>query len=270
MKHFKYILVFILLLNCNRAFAQSNNQMEVAVNSKVKNDKTMYEGAGLFGSEDIKQLADEINAELDEEKSFIVEDLRILWQAAVGRSETIKFAIFKLSNPNGDKKKKSMVKRILAPIAGVAPIIGMNSSNAAAGSGALIGGGVLGSVLSDDSAINTKLSRVTDVDLVLLAQEIENLQQKLVTYYYDYLTAIKKLNMIDKLVQNRYKYLNAAVNSSKKDASVIAEVFYKEAVEMQFEARQNVLKTRAVLEQFVGGAPIVIIDKNIKKRFAKK
>ncbi len=270
MKYYTYILIFILLLNCNFAFAKNNSKVEVAVNSDVKNDKTMYENAGLFGSEDIKQLADEINSELDEEKSFIVEDLRILWQAAVGRSETIKFAIFKLSNPNGDKKKKSLVKSILAPIAGVAPIIGLNSANPAAGSSVLLGGGVLGSVLADDSAINTKLSKVTDVDLVLLAQEIENLQQKLVTYYYDYLTAIQKLNMVDKLVQNRYKYLNSAVYSSKKDAIVMAEVFYKEAVEMQFEARQNILKTRAVLEQFVGAVPIAEVDKNIKKRLAKK
>ncbi len=270
MRYYKYILVFTLLLSCNLAFAKEDNKLEVAVNSSVKNDKTMYESAGLFGSEDIKQLANEINGELDEEKGFIVEDLRILWQAAVGRSETIKFAIFKLSNPDGDKKKKSLVKNILAPIAGVAPIIGLNSSNPAAGSSALLGGGVLGSVLADDSAINSKLSKVTDVDLVLLAQEIENLQQKLVTYYYNYLTAIKKLNMIDKLVQNRYKYLNSAVNLSKKDAIVMAEVFYKEAVEMQFEARQNVLKTRAVLEQFVGATPIAQVDKNIKERLAKR
>jgi len=188
-----------------------------------------------------------------------------LWQAAVEKSETIRFAILKLSNPNGEEEKKNMVKKILTPLTSVAPLIGVGSGDPVAGGSAILGGGLLSSLLADDSLINNQLSRVTDVDLVVMAQEIDSLQQKLVILYYNYLGSLERLKLIDETVNNRYKYYEAAHALSTEVLSV-ADVFYREALDVQYKARQEVLTARAALEQLVGNEALIQVDKEIHDR----
>jgi len=214
---------------------------------------------------DTQKIAKEIKDEIDEEKDENLADLRVLWQAAIERSETIKFAILKLSNPDGDQVKTSAVKKILTPLASVAPLIGMGTPNVAAGTGAMFGGSLLNSLLADDSFINNKLSKVTDSDLVLLSQEIDSLQQKLINLYENYIGARERLAMSDKILENRYKYYKSAQNSSPETLAV-ADVFYREAQDIQYKARQEATNSRAELEQFTSSEAISIVDDNFKKK----
>ena len=234
--------------------------------NKEENTKKAY--AQTYADLDMKEIANEMNLELADEKDQIQEDLKTLWQAAITKSETIRFAIYKLSNPGGDEEKKSMVKKILNPLTSVAPLVGMGSSNAVAGGSAVVGGGMLGTLLSDDSAANNHLSRVSDADLVILAQETDNLQQKLIELYYNYLSSTERLKMADQLVKNRYKYYQAAQNSSKETISV-ADVFYREGLDIQYKTREEVMKNRAALEQLVGNDVLIAVDKKIMERLSK-
>lgn len=233
---------------------------------RVKNNcKNNYDKPVAYFDLDNKKIAEEIAGELSDEQQNILEDLRILWQSAVENSETIKFAIYKLSNPEGKKVDKGMVKKILSPIANVAPMIGMGAANPIAASSSIMGGGLLSSVLADDSAINAELSKVTDADLIILAKEIDDLQQQLVNLYYNYITAFKVLNYSDKVVNNRYNYYQAV---SKKNSSntAIADAFYRESLDDQYKARQEFMSTRAALEQFVGNEILIEVEKNLKSR----
>ena len=149
----------------------------------------------------------------------------------------MRFAILKLSNPDGEKSKNNVIKTILSPLASVAPLIGAGTGDKVTGGSTIIGGGILNSLLADDSLINNRLSRVTDTDLVLLSQEIDNLQQRLITLYYNYLCAQERLHFVDKIVANRYKYYESSQNSSKDTLSV-ADVFYREALDIQYKAKK--------------------------------
>ena len=116
----------------------------------------------------------------------LLADLQILWEAAVEKSETIRFAIVKLSNPDGEEAKVSLVKRILSPIANIAPVVGIGLSDPVSATGAMFGGELINSIISDDRRVNERFSKVTDADLVMLAQETDALQEKLVILYYNY------------------------------------------------------------------------------------
>ena len=216
---------------------------------------------------DMQNIANEIGDSLLDERENTLADLRILWEAAIEKSETIRFAIMKLSNPDGDKENKGVIKTILSPLASVAPIIGSGLSSPVVGGGSIIGGGLLSSILSDDSAINHQLSRVTDADLIILAQEIDNLQQKLVNLYQHYIGSREKLHFADKVVDNRYKYYISAQKLTP-EAIAVADVFYRESLDLQYRARQEVLSSRAALEQFVGNNVIIALDKNINSRIS--
>jgi len=220
-----------------------------------------------YSDKTIQELSSEIGDYLANNKNDLLNDLNILWNAAVEKNETMRFAIMKLSNPNGTVEKKSLVKKVFAPVAGVASVVGMGIANPVAASSSVIGGGMLGSMLTDENQeFNLHLSKVTDADLVLLAQQIDDLQQKMVNLYLNYSNALYDLNYQEKTVKSRKEKMIYIQQNSPEFLSV-AEVFYKEALSEQSKAMQNVMKTHVELEQLVGSDAIMQIDANIKERF---
>jgi len=218
----------------------------------------------------LNTLADEIGVEMEEERQELLADLQVLWKAAMDNSETLKFAIYKLSNPQGEVAKKSTAKKILSPLASVAPIIGLGLGDPVTATSALFGGNLLNSAMADDNErLKEKLTRVTDTDLVLLAQETDTLQEKLIVLYNDYLNALMELNFVDKVVKENQQYFELAKRTNPEAGSVAA-VFYQDMSDIQFRARQNVLEKRVALEQFVGNSALVAVDKSIKDRLSQK
>lgn len=218
----------------------------------------------------LNTLAGEIGVEMEEERQELLADLQILWKAAMDNSETLKFAIYKLSNPQGEVAKKSTAKKILSPLASVAPIIGLGFGDPVTATSALFGGNLLNSALTDDNErLKEKLTRVTDTDLVLLAQETDTLQEKLIILYSDYLNALMELNFVDKVVKENQHYFELAKRTNPEAGSVAA-VFYQDMSDIQFRARQNVLEKRVALEQFVGNSALVAVDKSIKDRLSQR
>ncbi len=221
-----------------------------------------------YGDESVKELAEEVGSELKEEQSNMLSDLRILWGSAVERSETIRFAILKLSNPDGKVEKTSSVKKILSPLTSAATLVGMGTGNPLAVTSTMFGGEFLNSLLSsENSELNSHLSKVTDTDLVLLAQETDDLQQKLVNLYCNYIDALAELNFVNKTLKTRIKYSETAKHNSQ-EFKTIADVFYKQGMDDQYKAQQKVLSVRVELEQFVGNEALIAIDKNVKQRLS--
>ena len=135
----------------------------------------------------------------------------------------------------------------------------------------MFGGSLLNSLLSDDAAqFNSKLSKVTDTDLVLLAQETDNLQQKLVSLYCNYTAALTELNFLDSVVENRKNYYESSVQKNMPELKTVADMFYKESLTDQYKSRQAFLGTHVELEQFVGNTALVSVDKSIKQRLSTK
>lgn len=218
---------------------------------------------------DTNALAEEIKLELEDEKQELQADLQILWQAAVENSETLRFAMVKLSNPEGEVAKKSAIKRILSPIASVAPIVGLGLSDPVTAGSAMFSGNLLNSVLSDDSQFKQHLTKVTDADLVLLAQETDSLQEKLITLYHDYVSALIDLNYIDKMEQDS-KYYFEQVQHTKPELNCVADAFKSQISDVKYKARQTVLSKRIALEQFVGNDALLAVEKSIKERLCSQ
>ena len=135
--------------------------------------------SGSYYDMDMTKIAQEIGLELKDEEEDLLNDLTFLWPYAVEHSETIKFAIYKLSDPQDkDKEKeKAKVKNLLKPIAAIAPVAALGSSSAMLGGSALIGGSFLQEVLQGSKTpLEKHIEKVTDTDLVLLDKSVEELQ----------------------------------------------------------------------------------------------
>ena len=234
----------------------------------AKEDKFYSEGL-TYADLSIKKMALEVSKSVEVDYNEMLEDLSLLWQGAATKSDTIKFAIYKLSNPDKDKPDQSAVKKVLTTIAGMSTFLGAGMGNPVLASAALIGGNTLGIMSQDTKALNYKYSQVNDADMILLVRKVDELQQKIVDMYYDYMTARQLYVMTTEMVQMRYKnYQNSQKLS--KEVILITDTFYREAMDEQIKARGNFFEKRSRLEQLVGNDVFRQFESIVDERYAKK
>ena len=213
----------------------------------------------------IKKMAMEISSAIQMDYNDMQEDLSLLWQGAATNSDTIKFAIYKLSNPEKDKPDTSAVKKVLTTIAGMSTFLGAGTGNPIMASAALIGGNTLGIMSQDDKSLNYKYSQVNDADMIILVRKVDELQQKVVDKYYDYMTARLRFDMTSKMVKEREENYRRAQKSSK-EVLLITDTFYREALDEQVKARGDFFEKRSQLEQLVGNDIFKQFEERVDER----
>ena len=132
-------------------FKKAQLKDEVTSNTKTEEVKASASYADLS----LKKLAQDVSYELELDEAKTTYDLSVLWNAATERSETMKYTIYKLSNPDEDKPNDSMIKKILKPIANISSIAGVSvAGDPFMATGALIGGGLVNAFMKDDKEEN--------------------------------------------------------------------------------------------------------------------
>ncbi len=213
----------------------------------------------------IKRMSKEIAKDLEMEEADMYADLTLLWQGAAAKSDTISFALYKLSNPEEDKPNDKSIKKVLMTIASMSTLIGASSGNPLLATGSMLGSNIFGIMSQDTKALNYKYTKVTDADMIILIRKIEDLQQQTVNLYNDYMTAKKMLDMLTKIAEQRKKYYDASQNLSR-ELILITDAYYRTALDEQNKARTTFYSKRAALEQFVGSDVFKQFEENIKKR----
>lgn len=216
----------------------------------------------------LKKIAKEISddAALDEEDTL--RDIQMLWIGAAQNSQTVKFIVYKLSNPDEEKPKESIVKKIIQPISTVGSLAGIGIGNPIAAISSIMGSSVLGSMSVDDKDLNYKFSKVNDADMVVLIRKIEELQRKIVHYYFDYMTSRESLRRSDTLVAKRRQAFMESSGLSD-DRVIMLDVFYRESLNKQSKLRSDFLAKRSALEQLVGMETMGQFEDLLSQREAK-
>ncbi len=199
----------------------------------------------------IKQISKEVAQELLLDEEEMVGDLSLLWQGAATQSDTINFALYKLANPEEDKPDEKSVKKVLSTIASMSTIVGASMGSPVLATGSIIGGNILGIMSQDTKALNYKYTQVTDADMIILVRKVEDLQQKAVNLYYSYMTARKKLGMLEEMTAERKRIYDKSQESSR-EVILITDAYYRTSLDMLMKAKSDYYAKRAALEQFVG------------------
>lgn len=224
-----------------------------AINTKnVKNADKQTNLEGLtYADLSIKKISREISKELEIDNAEMMGDLSMLWQGAATKSDTIKFAIYKLSNPDADKPNDKSVKKVLSTIASMSTLVGAGSGNPLLATSSFFTGSMLSIMGQDTKAMNYKYSKVNDADMIILVRKIDDLQQNIVNKYYDYMTARQVLKRTTKMVNERHNNYKLAQNG-KRELVIIADAYYRDSLDMQMKARNEYFSKRAALEELVG------------------
>lgn len=229
-----------------------NFEVQPEIKPTVQKEVTVKDSQNLtYADLSIKKMSLEVSKTLEIDFNEMQGDLSILWQGAATKSDTIKFAIYKLSNPDKDKPDTNAVKKVLGTIAGMSTFLGAGTGNPVLASAALISGNTLGIMSQDSKALNYKYSQVNDADMIILVRKVEELQQKVVDMYYDYITSRELYNMTTEMVARCQQNYQNAQNLSK-EVILITDTFYREALDEQQKARGDFFEKRSRLEQLVG------------------
>ncbi|MBQ8635405.1 hypothetical protein IJ425_04560 [bacterium] len=222
---------------------QVENNIENATNSEINSN---------YADLSLKRLAQDISYEIDEDQMKINSDLAILWAATSNRSETMKYTIYKLSNPDEDKPNESTMKKILRPLANFSSIAGASvAGNPFAATGALVGGGLVNAFMKDDKEVNYRFSKVSDADMVLLVRKIDALQKKLLDLYVDYKTKQQLFKLTEDNFKKREEIYKYSEGKTKQEL-LIADVYYRNAKANMQKALDDYNTSRAILENLVG------------------
>ena len=215
----------------------------------------------------IKTISKEIANELLYEEEGMVADLSLLWQGAAMQSDTINFALYKLSNPDADKPNEKSVKKVLTTIASMSTIVGAGISNPMIATSSILGGNLLSIMGQDTKALNYKYTKVNDADMIILVRKIEDLQQKTIDLYYDYMTSRHQLDLMTNLAEERKnKFELVQKNNAPRELVVIIDAYYRTALDRQKTAQSDFYVKRAALEQFVGHDTFMQFEAELAQR----
>lgn len=213
----------------------------------------------------LKKIAKEISDDGELIAEDVLKDVQLLWIGAAQNSQTVKFIVYKLSNPDEDKPDESIVKKIIKPISTVGSIAGIGLGSPIAAVSSIMGSSILGSMSVSDKDLNYKFSKVNDADMVVLIRKIEELQSKIVTYYFDYMTAREGLIRCDELVaKRRSAFLNT--QGMNNEQILMLDAFYRSALNKQSKLKGDFLSKRAALEQIVGMETIAQFEESLEQR----
>ena len=233
---------------------------------KVKADTEQIDLSDLtYADLSIKRMSKEISKEIEFEETDMYEDLTLLWQGAAAKSDTISYALYKLSNPDEGKPKENSVKKVLSTIASMSTLVGAGVGNPVVAAGSLLGSNIFNIMSQDTKALNYKYTKVTDADMILLIRKIEDLQQKTVDLYNDYMTAKKMYEMHSQISKQRKRYYDSAQNLSR-EIILVTDAYYRNSIDEEIKARSVFYTKRAALEQFVGSDVFKQFEDNLAKR----
>ena len=229
-------------------------------NAKTASYEKEYIKNSTYADSSLKDLSNEISKLLTVEKPEMLEHIQILWAGAALRSETIKFALYKLSNPDADKPDETIIKKIIRPLSTVSSIAGAGLGDPISATAAMFGGHLLNSLSFNDKDLNYKYTKVTDADMIVLITKVDNMQKKVIDLYYDYMTSYNLLAMCEKNVKKREERYNASIYKTKEEL-IIADAYYRSALDTKAKLELEFLENRAALEQLVGIDALVEFEK---------
>lgn len=213
---------------------------------KTTPKKTKITGSLLIN--DKKVLEELIKLQKDKDLA----DIEILWKGTIENNKVIEFALKKLATPESQRRIHSslMAKTLSAVISGASLVPSLVGGNYAIQTASYSAGRLAQSLLNRKTM--PKEVPLTDTELIELAGLVEELQDKIISTYYNY------KNSLVMIKETRERILLYAKNYDKAQQRgdildlTISSTLYDNMIVQEFEEVQNAKKYHAQLQRLAG------------------
>lgn len=252
MRKFWGVILIIAMLMPN--FVQAAEESVVTLDKngvekpKISIESTSKQLKGSLLVSDSETVAHLIEIQ----KEHDIKDLEKLWQGTVENNQMIEFALKKLATPESQRRIHSslMAKTLSAIIAGASFVPSLMGANYGIQTSAFSAGRLAQGLLNKKTM--PQETPLTDTELIELAGMIENLQDALISSYYNY------KNTLSQLKDTRSKMILYSRNYSKaldgKDVLEIAisSSLYDAMRIQEFNLEQSAKKYHIQLQRLAG------------------
>lgn len=247
MKKIGLLLSIVVLISSGACFAEEIG-LEKTTKQKIKLSKPIEsetKSLTINNEEIIKSL-------LLQQQKKDVEDIEILWEAAVGNNNVIKFALKKLSIPEEQRRVHSslMTKTLSAIVSGACYLPSFTGQNS------MIQSASFASARLANTLINKKTTPkevpLTDTEIIELAGVIESLQDNIISAYYDYKMALNQLKEARSMLVLYNQNFSNALQSGDELEILISSNLYDSVQLEEFELKEKVKKHELSLIRLSG------------------
>ncbi len=215
-------------------------ELEFQDNTKKMNDSLL-----VTNSEELSKL-------IDIQKEHDIKDLELLWKATVENNQVIEFALKKLATPESQRRIHSslMAKTLSAIVAGASFVPSLMGSNYGVQTAAFSAGRLAQGLMNRKTL--PQETPLTDTELIELAGMIEDLQDALISAYYNYKNTLSLLkDTRSKMLLYSKNYSNALSGKDILEISISSSL-YDSMKLREFTLEQSAKKYHIQLQRLAG------------------
>ncbi len=262
-KSFYILLILNLIMGSISYSAEVVNLGEVEKNKLTlpKNNEVSEKNLVI---KDRNVVEDLIKMQKEEE----VKDIELLWHATIENNQLIKFTMNKLNTPESQRRLHSsiMAKSLSSLIYGASFIPMFMGSNAMVQSASFSAGRMANNFLNKDASTGQQ-APITDTELIQLAGTIEELQEKIISSYYEYKGSLNKLkDTRSRIILYNKNYSKALQNNSVTEL-IVSSALYEDMQLQEYKQEQEAKKYYLSLERLAGKKAV---DSLILSQYALK
>ena len=189
---------------------------------------------------------------IDEQKEHDIKDLEKLWQGTVENNQIIEFALKKLATPESQRRIHSslMAKTLSAVVSGASFVPSLMGANPAIQTSAFSAGRLAQGLINRKNV--PQETPLTDTELIELASMIEDLQDILISSYYNYKNTLSQLKATrSKMLLYSRNYSNAMKSSNLLEIAISTSLYDSMRLQ-EYNLEQSAKKYHIQLQRLAG------------------
>lgn len=242
------------------SFAVETNVVTLDKTSIEKPELSVGEmESSLKGSLLVKD-SESLTTMIDEQKEHDLKDLERLWQGTVENNQVIEFALKKLATPESQRRIHSslMAKTLSAVVSGASFVPSLMGANPAIQTSAFSAGRLAQGLLNRKNV--PQETPLTDTELIELAGMVENLQDSLISSYYNYKNTLSQLKTTrSKLLLYSRNYSNALYGNDIMEIAISTNLYDSMRLQ-EYNLEQSAKKYHIQLQRLAGKKAVDALD----------
>lgn len=210
-----------------------------------KGTKQLQGSLLVSDSEDLAQL-------IDIQKDHDIKDLEQLWKGTVENNQVIEFALKKLATPESQRRIHSslMAKTLSAVVTGASFVPSLMGANYGIQTSAFSAGRLAQGLINRKNI--PQETPLTDTELIELASMIEDLQDSLISSYYNYKNTLTQLkDTRSKMILYSRNYSKALEGGDVLEIAISSSLYDSMRIQ-EFNLEQSAKKYHIQLQRLAG------------------
>lgn len=197
---------------------------------------------------------------IEEQKEHDLKDLERLWQGTVENNQVIEFALKKLATPESQRRIHSslMAKTLSAIVAGASFVPSLMGANYGVQTSAFSAGRLAQGLLNRKNV--PQETPLTDTELIELASMVEELQDSLISSYYNYKNTLSQLkDTRSKMILYSRNYSKALDSKNVLEIAISSSLYDSMRIQ-EFNLEQSAKKYHIQLQRLAGKTVVDSLD----------